>query len=327
MKRRAFLRLAASATALPVVSRVAWAQSYPTRPITVIVPFPAGGPLDTVARILSDRMKGTLGQPMVVENVAGANGTIGVGRAVRAPADGYTLVAGTVTTHVLIGALYTLQYDLLKDFRPIALLAQGPLLVVARKSMPANDLNGLLSWLRANPNKATQGTAGIAAIEHIAGILLQKQTGTQFLQVTYRGLAPAMQDLVGGQIDLMLADATTALPYVESGQIKAYAVADKTRLPTAPNIPTVDEAGLPGFYVSLWFGLWTPAATAQDIIAKLNAAATTALAESTVRQRFADLGQQIVPRDQQSTDALGAFQKAEVDKWWPIIKAAGIKAE
>jgi tripartite-type tricarboxylate transporter receptor subunit TctC len=325
--RRRFLSLAAGAAALPVAARIASAQAYPTRPITVIVPFPAGGPADTVARIVSEPMRATLGQPVIVENVAGANGSLGVGRAVRAPADGYTLIAGTLTTHVLIGALYALQYDLLNDFKPIALLAEGPLLIVAKRTMEANDLNGLLTWLKANPNKASQGTAGVAAIEHIAGILLQKQTGTRFQQVPYRGNAPAMQDLVAGQIDLMFADATTALGHVQAGRIKAYAVVGKTRLAAEPSIPTVDEAGLPGFYAALWYGLWAPARTPQDAIAKLNAAVMDALAQPTVRQRLADLGQQIVPRGQQSPDALGAFQKAQIDKWWPIIKDAGIKAD
>ncbi len=327
LARRQFLHLAAGTAALPAVSRIAHAQTYPSRPITVIVPFPAGGPLDTVARMLSERMRVTLRQSMIVENVAGANGTIGVSRAVRAPADGYTLIAGTLTTHVLIGALYSLQYDLLSDFKPVALLAEGPLLMVAKKTMPANNLAELLAWLRANPDKATQGTAGVGAAEHIAGILLQRQTGTRFQQVPYRGIAPAMQDLVAGQIDLMLADATTTLAQAQTGAIKAYAVLGKARLAAAPNIPTVNEAGLPGFYASLWYGLWAPAGTPQDIIARLNAAAMEALAEPSVRQRLADLGQEIVPRSQQSPEALGAFQKAEIEKWWPIIKAANIKLE
>jgi tripartite-type tricarboxylate transporter receptor subunit TctC len=325
--RRRFLHLAAGAAALPAVTRVARAQTYPNRPITMIVAFAAGGPADTVGRILAERMRATLGQPILVENVTGATGRLGVERAARAPADGYTLIIGTPTTHVLIGALYALQTDLLNDFRPIARLADGPLLIVARKSMAASNLSELMTWLRANPDKGSQGIAGVGAVEHVAGILLQKQTGTRFLQVPYRGTAPAIQDLVAGQIDMMLADAATSLPYVSGDRIKAYAVMDTNRLATAPDIPTVDEAGLPGFYASLWYGLWVPARTPQDVIAKLNMAAMNALAEPTVRQRLADLGQTVVPREQQAPDALGAFQKAEIEKWWPIIKEAGIKPE
>jgi Tripartite tricarboxylate transporter family receptor len=211
--RRRFLHLAAGAAALPAVTRVARAQTYPVRPITMIVAFAAGGPADTVGRILAERMRATLGQPILVENVTGATGRLGVERAARAPADGYTLIIGTPTTHVLIGALYALQTDLLNDFRPIARLADGPLLIIARKSMTASNLSELMAWLRANPDKGSQGIAGVGAVEHVAGILLQKQTGTRFLQVPYRGTAPAIQDLVAGQIDMMLADAATSLPY------------------------------------------------------------------------------------------------------------------
>jgi tripartite-type tricarboxylate transporter receptor subunit TctC len=325
--RRKLLHLAVGVAAFPVVSGIATAQVYPSHPITMIVPFAPGGPTDSVGRILVERMRETLGQPIIIENVAGANGTIGVNRAVRARADGYTLITGTLTTHVLIGALYALQYDLLNDFKPVALIADGPLFVTAKKDMPARDLKELIAWLKVNPDKASQGTAGVGAIEQIAGILLQKQTGTRFHQVPYRGNAPAMQDLVAGQIDIMFADATTSLPYVHGGQIKAYAVTAKGRLDAAPNIPTVDEAGLPGLYASLWYGVWAPARTPQDIIAKLNAATMDGLADPTVRRRLAELGQQIVPREQQTPEALGAFQKAEIEKWWPIIKAAGIKIE
>jgi tripartite-type tricarboxylate transporter receptor subunit TctC len=326
LPRRLFLCSAAGAAALPAVSRFAWAQSYPRRPITMIVPYPAGGPTDTVGRIMAERMRTALGQPVIIENVAGANGTIGVGRAARAAADGYTVIAGTLTTHVLIGALYHLQYDLLSDFKPIALLAEGPLLVTARKTLAANDLKELIGWLKANP-AASQGTTGVGAAEHIAGVLLQNKIGARFQFVPYRGLGPAMQDLIAGQIDIVLADAATTLPQVRAGTIKAYAIAAKTRLAAAPNIPTVDEAGLPGFYAPLWFGLWAPARTPQDVIAKLNSAAVEGLADPTVRQRLADLGQEIVLRDRQTPEALGAFQKAEIDKWWPIIKSAGIKIE
>jgi tripartite-type tricarboxylate transporter receptor subunit TctC len=326
LARRALLRFAAAA-AVPAASRFAAAQSYPARPITVIVPFAAGGPADTVARLVSERMRTMLGQPIIIENVAGATGSVGVGRALRAAPDGYTLVAGTLTTHVLIGALYTLPYDLLADFRPVALLADGPELMTARQGMPVGDLKALIAWLKANPDKATQGIAGVGAIEHVAAMLLQRQTGTRFQIVPYRGNAPAMQDLVAGQIDMMIADAATALPYVGSGRIKALAVMAKTRMAAAPDIPTVDEAGLPEFYASLWYGLWAPAKTPDDIIAKLNAAAVAALADPTVRKRLADLGQDVPPLVEQTPQALGARQKAEIEKWWPIIKAANIRAE
>jgi tripartite-type tricarboxylate transporter receptor subunit TctC len=327
LARRAFLRLTAGTAVVPAASRFAAAQSYPTRPITVIVPFAAGGPADTVARLVSERMRVVLGQPIIIENVAGATGSVGVGRAVRAPTDGYTLIAGTLTTHVLIGALYTLPYDLLADFKPVALLADGPLLMTARQGMPASDLKALVAWLKANPDKATQGIAGVGAIEHVAAMLLQRQTGTRFQIVPYRGNAPAMQDLVAGQIDMMIADAATALPYVAGGRIKAFAVMAKARMAAAPDVPTVDEAGLPEFYASLWYGLWAPAKTPDDIIAKLNAAAVNALADATVRKRLADLGQDVPPLAEQTPRALGARQKAEIEKWWPIIKAANIRAE
>lgn len=326
---RIFIAAAAAAAAVgaAVVPHGAAAQTFPARPVTVIVPFPAGGPADTVARITTERMKTSLGQTIIIENVAGANGSIGVNRAVRAEPDGYTLIAGTLTTHVLIGALYRLPYDLLADFKPIALLAEGPLLVTARKSLAAGDLKELIGWLKANPGKASQGTAGVGAAEHVAGVLLQNQTGTQYQFLQYRGLAPAMQDLVAGQIDMVLGDAATSLPQVRAGAIKAYAVAAKTRLAAAPDIPTADEAGLPGFYAYLWFGLWAPAKTPQDVVAKLNAAAVDALADPGVRRRLAELGQDTVARDRQSPEALGAFQKEEMEKWWPIIKAAGIRLE
>jgi tripartite-type tricarboxylate transporter receptor subunit TctC len=320
----ASVAIGAAAVAIP---HGAAAQVFPARPVTMIVPFPAGGPADTVARITSERMKTSLGQPIIIENVAGANGSIGVNRAVRADPDGYTVIAGTLTTHVLIGALYHLPYDLLADFKPVALLAEGPLLVTARKSLPPGDLKELIGWLKANPGKASQGTAGVGAAEHVAGVLMQNQTGTQYKFLQYRGLAPAMQDLVAGQIDLVLGDAATSLPQVRAGTINAYAVTAKTRLAAAPDIPTADEAGLPGFYAYLWFGLWAPAKTPPDVVARLNAAAMDALADPDVRRRLTELGQDTVARDRQSPEALGAFQKAELDKWWPIIKAAGIKLE
>jgi tripartite-type tricarboxylate transporter receptor subunit TctC len=303
------------------------AQAYPSRQITMIVPFPAGGATDTLARLLAEQLRGTLRQPVIVENVAGAGGTIGVGRAARAAGDGYTLSIGTVSTHILTGALYSLSYDLLKDFEPVALLGAEPLVIVAKKSMPANNLGELIAWLRANPGKASAGTAGAGTAGHVTGVLFQKETRTSYQFVPYRGVGPAMQDLVAGQVDLEMDPSSNFLPQVRAGSIKAYAVTAKTRLGAAPDIPTVDEAGLPGFYASLWYGLWVPKATPHDIVATLNAAVMAALASAPVRQRLAELGTEITPRDQQAPDVLAAYQKAEIEKWWPLIKAAGIKPE
>jgi tripartite-type tricarboxylate transporter receptor subunit TctC len=256
LPRRHFLRLAAGAAALPAASRIAVAQNYPVRPITIIVPFTAGGGTDTVARIIAERMRASLGQPLIVENVAGAGGTIGVGRAARAAGDGYTLSIGTVSVYVLNALFYPIQYDLLKDLEPISLLTTEPLLIVVRKAMPAKDLKELIGWLRANPDKASAGHAGAGTAPHLAGILFQKQTGTHFQFVPYRGTGPSMQDLVAGQIDMEFDPISNSLPQVRSDRIKVYAVAAKLRLAIAPDIPTVDEAGLPGFYASLWYALW-----------------------------------------------------------------------
>jgi tripartite-type tricarboxylate transporter receptor subunit TctC len=325
--RRSFLHVAAGAAALPAVWRFAWAQTYPTRPITLVVPFPVGGPTDVIARTMAERMRVSLGQPLIVEVVAGANGSIGLGRVARAAPDGYTIVIGNFGTHVVNGAIYSLQYDLQKDFEPIALLASNPELILAKNSLPASDLRGLISWLKANPEKASQGTGGVGNPSHVAGVLFQKQTGTRYQFVPYRGAAPAMQDLIAGQIDIFFDSPTSALPQVRAGLIKVYAVTAKTRLASAPDIPTADEAGLPGFLASNWHGFWAPKGTPKDIIGKLNAAVLDSLADPTLRQRLAELGQEIFPRNQQTPDGLGAFQKAEIEKWWPIIKAANIKGE
>jgi tripartite-type tricarboxylate transporter receptor subunit TctC len=327
LPRRQFLHLAAGAAVVPTVSRIARAQAYPSRPITIVVPFPAGGALDVLGRILAERMKASLGETIIVENVAGANGSLGVGRVARAAPDGYTLVIGYWGTHVANGAVYALKYDVLNDFEPVSLVATQPLLIVAKKAMPADDLKGLIAWLKVNPGKASAGTGGVGSGEHVSGALFQTVTGTRFQFVPYRGAAPAGQDLVAGQIDIMFEVPTTTLPQVRSGQIKAFAVAAKSRLAAAPEIPTVDEAGLPGFYFTFWAGLWAPKGTPKDVIAKLNSAAVTALADPTVRAGFADLGFEIFPHDQQTPEALAAYQKAEIEKWWPIIKAAGIKVE
>ena len=325
--RRRFLRLATAAAAVPILPRVAAGQAFPSRPLTMIVPFPAGGATDTLARVLAERMRGALGQPVVIENVAGAAGSLGVGRAVRAAADGYTLSIGTSTTHVLIGALYALQFDLLKDFAPVAMLASEPLLIVGRKTLPAKDLRELIAWLKANPGKASAGVAGVGATGHVTGIDFQKQTGTNFQFVPYRGNGPAMQDLIAGQIDLMIEPSSNFLEQVRAGALKAYAIAAKARLAAAPDIPTVDEAGLPGLYASLWYGLWVPKDTPKDVIGRLNAAVTEALEAQPVRTRLAELGPEIPPRAQQTPEALGVLQKAEIERWWPIIKAANIKGE
>jgi tripartite-type tricarboxylate transporter receptor subunit TctC len=301
------------------------AQSYPARPITVIVGYAAGGPTDTIARIVTERMKMALGQSILVENVAGASGSIGTGRVARAPPDGYTISIGDWSTHVINGAIYPLNYDLLRDFEPVALLPSSPQTFLAKKAVPAKDFKEFLAWLKANQDKVSWGTAGAGG--HITALLLQNLIGARFQFVPYRGAAPAMQDLVAGQIDVTTNHIFNALPQVREGKIKAYAVTSKARLNVAPEIPTVDEAGLPGFYVSVWRGVWAPKQTPKDVVAKLNAAVVETLADAAVRKRIVDMGEEIPARDQQTPEALGAFQKAEIEKWWPIITAANIKPD
>jgi tripartite-type tricarboxylate transporter receptor subunit TctC len=303
------------------------AQTYPSRPITIVVPYSAGGPTDTIARIMAERMRGPLGQTIVVENVTGAGGTIGVGRVARAAPDGYTISIGHWGTHVVNGAIYALNYDVLNGFEPVAMIANNPQLIVAKKAIPAKDLKELIAWLKANSATATQGTAGHGTASHISGVYLQNITGVRFQFVPYRGAGPAMQDLVAGQIDLMIDQAANSLPQVRAGTVKAYAVTDKTRLAAAPEIPTVDEAGVPGLHISIWHALWLPKGTPADIVGKLNAAVVDTLADAGVRQRLAELGQDIPTREQQTPQALLAHHKAEIEKWWPVIKAANIKGE
>jgi tripartite-type tricarboxylate transporter receptor subunit TctC len=328
LPRRRFLRLAAGAAALPTLARTASAQAYPSRPITIVVPSAAGGPSDVVARIVGERMRGFLGQPLIIDNVTGANGTLGTGRVARARPDGYTLTFSvSSSTHVLNAAIYTLPYDVIDDFEPVALVADSPQLIVAKKATPAKDLNELIAWLRANPDKASLGHTGPGSPAHVAGIFFQKQTGTRFQNVTYRGAGQAMQDVIAGHLDLMFPAPSISLGPTRAGSIRAYAVMAKTRLAEGPDVATVDEAGLPGMYASTWFALWAPKGTPQDVIGKLNAAVVDALADMAVRKRLAELGYEIPARDQQTIDALAAFHKAEIEKWWPIIREAGIKAE
>jgi tripartite-type tricarboxylate transporter receptor subunit TctC len=310
-----------------MASRLARAQAFPTRPITLVVSFPAGGPADAVARIVVERLRLALGQPVVIENVAGANGSIGTGRVARALPDGYTLSLGVWNSHVANGAAYTLQYNVVSDFEPVALLANYAQLIVGKKDIPADDLRGLIAWLKANPDKASQGHPGVGSQGHLGGIFFQKLTDTRFQHVPYRGLTFAMQDLVGGQIDLVFPDPASALPLVRAGRIKAFAVAARTRSAAAPEIPTVDEAGLPRFYVSNWVALFAPIGTPTEIIERLNEGTVVTLADPVTRQKLADIGFEIPPRNQQTPAALAAFQKAEIEKWWPVIKAANIKGE
>ena len=303
------------------------AQVYPARPLTMIVPLAPGGSTDVIGRIMAEGMRATLGQPVIVENVTGAGGTIGVGRLARATPDGYTFGIGQWGTNMANGAIYTLQYDLMRDFEPIALIATQPFLIVTRKTHPAKDLKELVAWLKANPDKASQGNSGIGTPSHVAGVFLQNAVGARWQLVPYRSAGLSMQDLVAGNIDVMLDTPAISMSQVSSGNIKAYAVTAKSRISVAPDIPTTDEAGLPGFYFSFWHALWAPKGTPPAVVAKLNDAVAKALADPAIRRKLIDLAQDIFPPEQLTPQALSAFHQAEIDKWWPIIKAAGIKAE
>ena len=320
-------RLLIAVAFLASCGSIATAQVYPSRPVTMVVPFPAGGSTDTIGRVMADGMRGPLGQSVIIENVGGASGNLGVGRVARAAPDGYTLILGSWPTHVLNAAIFTLPYDPLNDFEPVSLVAAQPLFIIARKAMPARDLTELVAWLKANPDKATQGTAGTGGASHLAGVFFQKATGTRFQFVPYRGSAPAMQDLLAGQIDMMIDLAASATPQVRAGNVKAYAVTAKSRLAAAPDVPTVDEAGLPGYYVLSWHAVWVPKTTPKPVVAKLNAAVVEALADPAVRKRLADVGQEIFAREQLTPEALSAYHKAEIEKWWPMVRAANIKSE
>jgi tripartite-type tricarboxylate transporter receptor subunit TctC len=305
----------------------AHADDFPSHPVTIVVPFSAGGPSDAMTRILAERMQRALGQTITVENVTGAGGSLGVGRVVRAAPDGYTISFGHLGTHVANGAIYRLGYDLVADLAPVVLLPSNPMIVVSKNAVPAKTLQELLAWLRARPGLPTAGTAGAGSGSHIAGLYFENVTGIKLQYVPYRGTAPALNDLVAGQIDIIVDQTSNSISQVRAGTIRAYAVTDDKRVESAPEIPTTDEAGLPGFHMTLWSGLWVPKATPNDIIAKLNAAAVTALSDPAVRKKLQDLGLEMPPKDQLSPEALGTWQKAEIAKWWPMIKAANVKVE
>jgi len=324
LPRRRFLHVAAGVVALPALLRSAAAQTYPSRQITLVVPFPPGGSTDVAARIIAEKMKPLLGQPLIIENVGGAGGSIAVGRVARAAPDGYTIDIGQWDTHV--GSIvFNLNYDLQKDFEPIGLISVNPQLLVARKTLPANDLRELIAWMKAHPGEARFVNQLAAA--QVSGILLQQLTDTKVTFIPYRGAGPAMTDLVSGQVDLMVVQSAAALPQVRGGTIKAIANLSPQRSPSIPDIPTSDEGGVPGWHMAGWFGLFAPRATPKDVIARLNGAMMQALADPAVKARFAELGLDVAAREQQTPDGLAAFHKAEIEKWWPIIKAANIKGE
>jgi tripartite-type tricarboxylate transporter receptor subunit TctC len=322
--RRAVL---AALMALAAFSGNARADNFPSHPVTIVVPFSAGGPSDAMMRILAERMKAALGQSILIENVTGAGGSLGVGRVVRAPADGYTVGFGHLGTNVANGAIYKLGYDLVTDLEPVVLLPSNPMIIVSKNAVPAKSLKELIAWLKAKPTPPTAGTAGAGSGSHIAGLYFESVTGIKLQFVPYRGTAPAMTDLVAGQIDLIIDQTSNSISQVRAGTIRAYAVTDDKRVESASDIPTTDEAGLSGFHMTLWSGLWVPKDTPEDIVAKLNAAAVAALSDPAVRKQLENLGLQMTPQDQLSPAALGAWQKLEIAKWWPMIKAANVKVE
>jgi tripartite-type tricarboxylate transporter receptor subunit TctC len=303
----------------------AFAQTFPTRPVTIVVPFSAGGPTDTIARIMAERMSKSLGQPVVVEDITGAGGNIGVGRVVRAAPDGYMVSIGHIGPHVINGAMYKLDYDLLKDLAPVGMFVTNPQVIVSKNGLPPKDLKSLIEYARTTPISIATGGAGTPS--HISGVYFQKLTGGAAQIVHYRGGAPASADIMAGHVDVFFDQAVNALPQSRSGKVRAYAVTQTARLAVAPDIPPVDEAGMPGYYMAVWHGLWVPSRTPPAVIARLNSAMVEAAADDGARKRLMDLGQEILPRDKQTPEALGAHHKAEIEKWWPIIKSAGIKAD
>jgi len=316
--------IAAVALALFAGITAAQAQNFPTRPITLIAPFPPGGSTDTAARILGERMRQPLGQTVVIENAGGAGGSIALGRVARAAPDGYTIDIGQWDTHVG-NIIYPLNYDLQKDFEPIGLISINPQLMIARKDFPAGDLKGLVAWMKANPGKATLVEQTAAA--KLSGIQMQQATGTTMLFVPFRGAGPAMQAMLGGQVDLMVLQAAAALPQARAGAVKIIANLSPKRSAAIPDVPTSDESGIPGLYAAGWFGLFGPKGMPKQVVARINAAMVEALADPALKARFSDLGLDVASRELQAPEGLAAFHKAEIDKWWPIIKAAGIKVE
>jgi tripartite-type tricarboxylate transporter receptor subunit TctC len=327
---RTAMKMTAFAAAIAIVvgvGGIAHAQGYPSHPITMIVPFPAGGPTDTLARILSERMRVSLGQPVIIETVTGAGASIGVARAAQAAPDGYTLSIGNWTSHVGAGAMYPAAHDAVLELQPVSRISATPLMIVGKNALPPKNARELIAWLKADPGKASAATVGAGSAAHVCLLYFQQKTGTSFQLVPYRGGAPVMQDLVAGQIDMFCAEASQTLSFVRSGAIRAFAVMSKERWPAAPEVPTMEEVGVSGMYISFWNGLWVPKGTPSEIVAKLNGAVVDALADPAVRQRLTELGHVIATREEQTPQALGAFHKAEIETWWPIIKAANIKPE
>ncbi len=320
-------RFVGALVALLASCAVALADNYPSHPITLLVGFPPGGPTDTLARILGQAMEATLGQSVVIETASGASGTIATGRVAHASPDGYTIELGNWSGHVGSPAIYRLDFDVMKDLQPISLLAYSPLWVLGKNALPPNTATELIAWLKSNPNPVTFGTVGAGSAAHLCALSIQQKTGAHFQYVPYRGAAPAMQDLIGSQIDLSCLEASATLGNVQAGRYKAYAVMSEHRWPKSPDTPTMVESGIPGLSITFWHGLWAPKGTPQDVVDRLDAAVMTALADPAVRARLEGLGQVIFPREQQNPAALAAYNKAEIDKWWPIIRAAGIKTE
>jgi tripartite-type tricarboxylate transporter receptor subunit TctC len=325
IRRRQFLSLAAGATSLAAMPRRANAQAYPSRPITMVVPVAAGGALDTNARLVAEGMRAALGQTVVIENVTGGAGSVGAGRIARATPDGYNILYGANVTHVLNPAVLPVTYDPVNDFEPIALIGNTPWLFAVKNDLPVKDLRELVAWLKANPDKATFGTAGVGSPSHVGGVLFQNVTGTTFQFIPYRGTAPVVPDLISGQIDMAILDPITSLPQFRGGRIKILAAMSKRRSTGAPDIPTSEDSGVPGVQTDPWQAMWAPKGTPKDIVAKLNAAVVSALSDGAARKKFADQSYELTPREQLTPEFLAQFQKSEMDKWWPIIKAAGIK--